>query len=326
MDTDDLLSPQEIEALMQAVESGELAPSVVRKATPQTASPYDFAAPGRIISSIEPTLAMINDRFASALRVSLFGMLQQHLELHAHGVQMMSLPDYLYSLPQPSSINVMRVSPLRGSAFLVFEAHLVSCIVDSFFGGGRRVVPPKSRASFTAAEQRIVSRLLEVVFKDLAQAWNAVMPLRFSLTSSESNPAYVDAADATDAEIMIVTVFDVRLEGGEGAFHLLLPYSMLEPLRARLTAPIRKGESSTDEAFSASLMSGLAGVDVTLTSTLARAEITLDELMRLAPGSVLRFEMPAEVTLDVEGVPIYRGVYGNVGDTRAVEVKGPAPR
>ena len=101
---------------------------------------------------------------------------------------------------------------------------------------------------------------------------------------------------------------------------------MLEPLRSRLTATIQSAGDDASDSFMDTLMGGLAEVDVKISSTLVRAEITLDQLMRLKVGDVIPVQMPPGVTLDVDNVPVYQGLYGTVGETHAVQVTGPAIR
>lgn len=327
MADEDLLSPEEVNALMQAVSDGDVGDlHSAHSNAALDAQEYDFTAPGRIISSIVPTLEMINDRFAHAMGRTLLGMTQQFADVTALNVQMVTMADYLRTLPVPCSVNMVRVTPLRGTALVVFEPHLVTCTVDAFFGGGRRTMGGIDRTSFSAVEKRVIRKLLDAVFADLAQAWHTVMELHFDYVGSESNPAYVNVAGISETETMVVTVLNVGLEGGTGAVHVLMPYAMLEPLRSRLTATIQSGDDDESETFHDGLMGGLAQVGVKVASTLVRAEITLDQLMRLQVGDVIPVQMPPGVTLDVDGVPVYQGLYGTVGETHAVQITGPAIR
>ncbi|MDG2040894.1 MAG: flagellar motor switch protein FliM, partial [Ilumatobacter sp.] len=310
MALDELLSDEEVNALMNAVTGGiELAPSAAAEAR-EDALTYDFRAPRRIISSFAPTLEMINDRFMTSMRSSLLGMMQQFVGLTDGGVQVLSLGDYVNTLPLPSSINMVRVLPLRATALVVFEPHLVTCMVDGFFGGGRRTAPVIKRTDFTGAERRIIRRALDTVLMNLTNAWASVMPLQLQRIGTETNPEYVPVMGASEGETMIVNVVQVGLEGGSGAFHVVIPYSMLEPLRAEFTSLIQTTGEELDEKFMHALLDGVAGVDVEVSSTLAHAEITIEELMRLKADDVVPMRVPPEVTLDVEGIPVYRGTYG----------------
>lgn len=311
---------------MQAVTDGAELSAPVPTALADQGLAYDFAAPVRIISGFAPTLAMINDRFMTAMRTSLVGMMQQFVDLTPSDIQVLTLSDYMSTLSLPSSINLVRVSPLRGTALVVFEPHLVTCLVDGFLGGGKLVAPTIARSAFTGAERRIVRRVLGTVLENLTDAWSSVMPLELEYIGTESNPDYVSIPGASEGDPMVVNVLRVALEGGSGAFHVLLPYSMLEPLRAELTSLIQPTGDELDDTFTHSLLNGLGGVDVDVASTLAHAEITIEELMRLKPGDVVPVRVPHEVTLDVEGIPVHRGSYGTVGETRAVRVTGPALR
>ena len=82
MATTDLLSQDEIDALLHGVDDGdidtggdELAPGEARN--------YDFNSQDRIVRGRMPTLEMINERFARHMRISLFNLLRRSGKLHA---------------------------------------------------------------------------------------------------------------------------------------------------------------------------------------------------------------------------------------------------
>ncbi|HEU0196014.1 MAG TPA: flagellar motor switch protein FliM, partial [Nevskiaceae bacterium] len=132
----DLLSQDEIDALLHGVDSGAVdtqAPS-----DPNVAQPYNLASQDRIVRGRLPTLEMINERFARHYRVSLFNMLRRSPELSIRGIDMIKFSEYIQGLYVPANLNLIRMKPLRGTALLVFEPKLVFAVVDNYFGGGGR--------------------------------------------------------------------------------------------------------------------------------------------------------------------------------------------
>jgi len=325
MANEDILTGEELAELMRAIDLGNITSSTDDLAKQNApVAQYDFKAPRRIISRILPMLNMINERFLSNLSNTFYSLTQQHLGFEANEVQMVTLADYLATLPIPSSINQIKAAPLRGTALVVFEPHLVTCAVDSFFGGGRRSVPLRQRSDFTGVEHRFITKLLRSVLDDMNDAWKDVLELKFERTTSDDKAEYASVSGASEAEQMLVTVINITMAGGTASLHVLMPYAMLEPLRKELTAGIQLSVDGHEDSFSAGLMDGIADIELPVSATLATVEITLDQLLHLHPGQVLPVQVPSHVMLVVDGMPTHRGVYGTVGEIQAVQITGPA--
>jgi flagellar motor switch protein FliM len=147
----DLLSQDEIDALLHGVDSGAV-DTTPPPSAPGEARNYDFATQDRIIRGRLPTLEMINERFARLFRISLFNMLRRTPELTVIGIEMQKFAEYTHSLYVPTSLNVVKIKPLRGSALFIFEPKLVFTVVDNFFGGdGRNAIKIEGR-EFTPTE------------------------------------------------------------------------------------------------------------------------------------------------------------------------------
>src|SRR3546814_18092576 len=102
------------------------------------------------------TLEMVNERFARLFRISLFNMLRRSPELTVVGIETMKFSEYTHSLFVPTSLNLIRVKPLRGTALCVFEPRLVFTVVDNFFGGDGRLPTKIEGREFTPTEMRVI--------------------------------------------------------------------------------------------------------------------------------------------------------------------------
>src|SRR5690554_2022158 len=166
----DLLSQDEIDALLHGVDDGDVKlegnddPSVVRA--------YDLTSQDRIVRGRMPTLEMINERFARYTRISLFNLLRRTADVSVGGVQITKFGEYLHTLYVPTSLNLVKFRPLRGTALIVLDAKLVFKLVDNYFGGDGRHAKIEGR-EFTPTELRVVRMVLEQAFVDLKEAWQA---------------------------------------------------------------------------------------------------------------------------------------------------------
>lgn len=308
MPVNDLLSQEEIDALLHGVGSGDVDTNEDDGLEDGEAANYDFTSQDRIVRGRLPTLEMINERFARYFRISLFNMLRRTGDISVNGVQMVKFAEYVHGLFVPTSLNLVRIHPLRGTGLIVMDPKLVFIIVDNFFGGDGRFPAKIEGREFTPTEQRIIHMILELVFKDLKEAWKPVFDLDYEYLNSEVNPHFANIVSPT--EVVVVSTFRVELDGGGGEIHVTMPYSMIEPIRDLLDTGMQSDRSEVDTRWNDAIYEETKSAEIELSSTLAEVSITMRELKDLAPGDVIPIDLPDEVILQAEGVPIFKGIFG----------------
>jgi len=313
----DLLSQDEIDALLHGVDSGAV-DTQPAPAAPGEARPFNFAAQDRIVRGRMPTLEMINERFARLFRISLFNMLRRSPELAVAGIEMQKFSEYTHSLFVPTSLNLIRVKPLRGTALFIFEPRLVFTVVDNFFGGDGKLATKIEGREFTPTEMRVIQLLLRQAFADLQEAWTPVMPLEFEYINSEVNPHFANIV--SPSEIVVVSKFHIELEGGGGHLHVTYPYSMLEPIRQQLDAGVQSDRVDKDERWSVALREQIKETEVEVETELTRTQISLRQLVNLKAGDVLPINMPKVLDLCVEKLPLFRGTLGVSNGRQALQI------
>jgi flagellar motor switch protein FliM len=314
----DLLSQDEIDALLHGVSGGDVETETDDEPQEGELRGYDFASQDRIVRGRMPTLEMINERFARYFRISLFNMLRRAGEISVSGVQMLKFAEYVHSLFVPTSLSLVRVHPLRGTALFVLEPKLVFALVDNFFGGGGRFHTKIEGREFTPTELRVIQMVLEVAFKDLSQAWKPVMDVAFDYQGSEVNPHFANIVSPT--EVVVVNTFRVELEGGGGDLHVTMPYSMVEPIRELLDAGVQSDRTDRDERWTRAIREEMKEARVELRSTLVEASLSLRELNELQEGDVIPIDLPDLVTLEAEDTPVFRGKFGNYNGSRSIKI------
>ncbi|MFP7722197.1 flagellar motor switch protein FliM [Lysobacter sp. A3-1-A15] len=313
----DLLSQDEIDALLHGVDSGAV-DTADAPAEPGEARTYDFASQDRIVRGRLPTLEMINERFARTWRIGLFNLLRRSADLSVRGVDLVRFGEYMHSLQVPTNLNLVKMKPLRGTALVVYEPRLVFTVVDNFFGGNGKYHTRIEGREFTPTEMRVIQLLLKQTFADLVDAWAPVMPVEFEYMNSEVNPHFANII--SPREYIVVSRFHVELEGGGGEFHVSFPYSMLEPIREQLDAGVQSDRIEKDEGWTNAMRRQLQDAEVELSSAIAQRSISLRELSRLKVGDVIPIELPASVMLNVEQVPLFSGEFGTHNGKNAIKV------
>lgn len=314
----DILSQDEIDALLTGVDSGDVETENDLPADPNAVKSYDFNSQDRIVRGRMPTLEMINERFTRNFRISLFNFLRRSPTISVDGVQMTKFGEYIHSLFMPSNLNLVKIRPLKGTALFVMNPKLVYSLVDNFFGGDGRFHTKIEGRDFTQTEMQVINNVLELLFVDLKKAWQPVLDVNFEHTGSEVNPHFANIVSPT--EVVVVSSIHVELDNGGGDMHLTLPYSMIEPIRDLLDAGVQSDVSDYDERWIRSLQEEVKDAPVTISCDLTDIDITLGDLKKMNVGDVVPIEMPDKVVACVDDIPVFRAHYGMSRGNHALKV------
>ncbi|GAW96301.1 flagellar motor switch protein FliM [Colwellia marinimaniae] len=315
----DLLSQDEIDALLHGVddvEDEEIVEDVVQDHDGPT--DYDFSSQDRIVRGRMPTLEMVNERFARHMRISLFNMMRRTAEVSINGIQMIKFGEYIHTLFVPTSLNMVRFRPLKGTALITMEARLVFILVDNFFGGDGRYHAKIEGREFTPTERRIIQMLLKLIFEDYKEAWSPVMDISFEYLDSEVNPSMANIVSPT--EVVVISSFHIELDGGGGDFHIALPYSMLEPIRELLDAGVQSDKEDTDMRWSKALRDEIMDVPVAINTRFIEVDIPLRQIMELRVGDIIPIEMPEHIIVLIEDLPTFRAKLGRSRDNVTLKI------
>jgi flagellar motor switch protein FliM len=320
MSIEDLLSQDEIDALLHGVSADEIETHDPAVADEGEAALYDFANQERIIRGRMPSLEMVNERYARNFRNSLFKLLRRGIEVTVAGVQMLKYSEYAYSLVVPTSLNVVKIHPLRGNALLVIDPKLVFTVVDNFFGGDGRLQAKIEGRDFAPTELRLIQRMMEMAFADMTQAWKPVMEVELEYISAEVNPQFANVVGPND--VVVVTNFQVEIEGVGGEFHVAIPYTSLEPVRDRLDTVLHNDSGDSDERWTNALRDEIETSAVSLSCRLAHRQLSLRDILELKPGDVIPVDLSQPATICAEGIPVLRGRLGATKGNHSVTVTG----
>ena len=318
MSVSDLLSQDEIDALLHGVDNGDVS-NDAESAEPGSAFSYDFASQDRIVRGRLPTLEMINERFARYFRTSLFTMLRRSADISVSGIQMLKFSEFIHSLFVPTSLNLIQVPPLRGKGLCVIDPKMVFSLVDNYFGGTGRFHTKIEGRDFTPTELRVVQILLKHAYENLQEAWKPVMKLKFVPCGAEVNPQFANIV--SPSEVVVVSTFHIDLENGGGDMYVAMPYSMLEPIRDLLDAGVQSDRGERDTRWEKALRVEIQNASVELTSELTTAELTVGDLAQLKVGDVIPIEIPELLEVTAEETPIFTGKLGSSGGNYAIQVE-----
>lgn len=314
----DILSQDEIDALLHGVESGKVDTEDEYRLHDDVAREVDLTAHERIVRGRMPTLEMINNRFCRNLRISLFNFLQRGVEVSFQGIRLMKFSEHVHSLALPTSLSIVKVPPLRGSGLFVLDAKLVFSLVETYFGGDGKFYTRIEGREFTAMENRVIRKTLDHCFTDMKDAWAPVLPVDFDYVSSEVNPQFANIVSPT--EVVVVSSFSLNFDDIGGDFHMTLPYAMIEPIRELLDAGMQSDRDGRDDRWANAIREDMGAANVELHSTLLETQLSVRKLLALKAGDIVPVVVPDEVTLCAEDVPLFRGQFGQANGNNAIKI------
>ncbi|MBV6446978.1 flagellar motor switch protein FliM [Nitrosomonas sp.] len=313
---EDFLSQDEVDALLKGA-TGE-SDEVQKEEDRGGVRPYNLATQERIVRGRMPTYEIINERFARLFRIGLFNFMRRTVDIAVGPVKVIKFSEFVRNLVVPTNLNMVHMKPLRGTALLVFDPNLIFLIVDNLFGGDGRYHTRVEGRDFTQTEQRIIHRLLEVVFEDYEKSWKSVYPVKFEYIRSEMNPQF--ATIATPNEVVVTVTFDIDMGNQGGEFHVCIPYSMIEPIRDTLYSALQGDHLEVDKRWIKLLSQQVQGAEVELIANLGQTKVTFEQILSMQIGDIIPLEIPKSITAHIDGVPVMDCRYGTMNGHYALRV------
>lgn len=310
-----ILNQDEVDALLSGMNEGRI--STEADTDPGEARRYEIGREVRILRGRMPTFDLINERFCRAFRESMVRALRRPAQLAVGTFRTVKYSEFVAEMKMPTGINVLRMTPLRGSALLIIGSDMVASLVDNFFGGKGEIRKIQNR-DFTSTENRIIQLFRDIAVKDLTDAWSSVVPLKAEFAGSESNPLFATIMNPN--EVLLVSDFSLEVMGGKSKMMLAIPYSMIEPIRGVLERTFRDEAIDTERRLSRSLREEMKDAEVTLNAVVGRSQMLLSKLLDLKAGDIIPCDFNGNVLVYAEDVPVFRGQFGSSRGQLSVKV------
>lgn len=312
------LSQEEVDALLKGV-TGDDEEEPVPQEVPGTIRTYNLATQERIVRGRMPTLEIINERFARLFRIGLFNFLHRTAEISVGPVKVSKYSEFIRNLVMPTNLNLVHIKPLRGIGLVVFSPQLVFMLVDSMFGGDGRFHTRIEGREFTATEQRIIMRVLDIFFETYSKSWEPIYPIEFEYIRSEMNTQFANIA--TPNEVVVSTAFMIELGPINGELHVCTPYSMIEPVRDRLTSSLQGEALEVDKRWLRLMKQQIQTAEIELVANFGTARLTFTDLLNMQPGDIIPLVASDSVIAEVDGVPVMECSYGQLHGQYALRVE-----
>ncbi len=315
--SESFLSQEEVDALLEGV-TGESQKLVEEAPEHGEVRAYNISSQERIVRGRMPTMEIVNERFARNLRVGLFNFIRRSPEISVGPVTVQRYSAFLRELAVPTNFNIVAIRPLRGNGMIVCEPALVFGVIDTLYGGIGKFQTRIEGRDFSATEQRVINRLVDVITDEYKKAWKGIYPLELEYQRSEMQPQFANIA--TPSEIVISTSFQLEIGEITGAIHFCMPYATLEPIRDVLYSSTQGDSIEVDRRWVNVLTREIQAAEVTLVAELARANATVEQLLAMKPGDFIELERETRIQATVDGVPVFECHYGTHNAKHAIRI------
>jgi flagellar motor switch protein FliM len=312
-----ILSQDEVDALLQGI-TGESQKLEQEEVPTGAVRDYDIASQERIVRGRMPTMEIINERFARNLRVGLFNLVRKSPEISIGCIKVQKYSAFLREIVVPTNFNIVSVRPLRGSGLIVCDPNVVFAVIDALFGGVGKFHTRIEGRDFSPTEQRVITRLLDVIIAEYRKAWHGIYPLELEYQRSEMQPQFANIA--TPGEIVVATSFTLEIGDTSGTVHFCIPYSTLEPIRDVLYSTVQGDSSEPDRRWVNLLKQQIQAAEVELVAELATARATVEQLLSFKPGDFVELDLNPVIQAKVDGVPVCDCHYGTSNGHYAIKI------
>ncbi len=283
----DILSQEEIDALLTAISTGDVDTTDYSAAREQKkVKIYDFRRPDKFSKDHIRTIQMMHETFARLTTTALSAQLRALVSVHVASVDQLTYEEFIRSIPNPTTLAVVNMDPLKGSAVLEIDPSITFTIIDKLFGGMGEA--SKISRELTDIELSVMEGIIVRILGNLREAWSNVIDLRPRLGNIETNPQFAQIVPPNDMVVLIT--LETKVGDVEGMTNLCIPYISIEPIISKLSAQymyssIRKG--ATDENL-AIIQSRLETVTLPVIAEIGEAQIVVQDVLSLTVGDVIK--------------------------------------
>lgn len=320
----EVLDQSEVDALLSAVQGGEVEVKQQETKRDKQIVPYDFKRPERVSKDQMRSIETMHEVFARNLSAALSGLLRSIVDISLTNVDQLTYSEFIMSLPNPTCFNLLSCDPLEGNMILELNHSIVFPILDRLLGGGKASSLPPERP-LTDIEWRLVRTIIDKAVEQLKTSWTDVKSINFAITASESNPQLMQTVAPNEPVILIS--FEVTIGEVSGMMNLCIPFMVIEPIVPEIAIhgwATKKGAAHA--SFIPDITENISTAQLDVSCVVVQPSITVKDLLELEVGDEI---MTAKLyntpfLMYIQGEPKYWVRPGKYRGHKAIQVLDPA--
>lgn len=318
----EVLSQNEIDALLSAISAGEMnLEDAKNKEEEKKVKKYDFKRPNKLSKDQLRTLQMIHETYARLNTTMLSGQLRSSIQIQVISVDQITYEEFVRSIPEFTIMGIFETGSLDGNAILELNPNIVFTIIDRLFGGPGEAM--SVARELTDIELTVIERVILQLLNNLKESWETIIEVSPRIEQIETNPQFVQIVAPN--EMVVLITFEVRIGNSEGMMNMCFPTPLIDPIIPKLSAEYWFSAIKKDKINEniMALKNRLEKVSVPLMVNLGSTTITLEQLLNLKRGDVLKLNAHKDKALNVYvGNKLkFKAIPGTEGNKLAVSIE-----
>ncbi len=317
----DILSQNEIDALLSALSTGEMSAEDMKKEDEtRKVKVYDFKRALRFSKDQIRSLTRIHENFARLLTTYFSAQLRTYVQINVASVDQIPFEEFIRSIPNMTLINVFEVPPLDGNILMEVNPNIAYSMLDRLMGGAG--TSPNKVDNLTEIETKIMTSLFERSFDNLREAWSGLIEIDPFLTEMEVNPQFLQMISPN--ETVVVISFNITIGESSGMINICIPHVVLEPVVPNLSVQYWMQTNKKEKTIEQSsiLEKRLKRAPLPIVAELGEGQMSIEDLLHLRIGDVVSLDRQVDEPLVVRvgDVPKFIAQPGHSKNRMAVQI------
>lgn len=318
---DEVLSQNEIDALLSAITSGEMdAEELKKEEKEKKVRVYDFKRALRFSKEQIRGITRIHENFARLLTTFFAAQLRTYVNISVASVDQIPYEEFIRSIPEMTILNIFSVNPLEGRILMEVNPNIAYSLLDRLLGGEGNSI--NQIDNLTEIETILMSQLFEKSVVNLREAWESIVKMEPVLEDFEVNPQFLQMVSPNET----VVVVSLSTEVGEtsGMINICIPHIVLEPIIPNLSAHywMETTAKTRDPKAYENISHTIQHSKIEAKTLLGSAKINIDQFLNLKKNDVIILNQSIEspLTLEVNNKPKFLVQPGKLRNKVSVQV------
>ena len=316
----DILSQNEIDALLKQLSEGDLDVDRIQGEDEKQVKNYDFSRPTKFSKEHLRTLEIIFEHYSRLISTNLPVYLRKNVQVTVASSETVTFSEFSNALSNPSVLGIVNFAPLNGNIIIEIATNLCYAMLDRMLGGSGQ--PLEKSRDFSDIELTILQKLLVMFTQLMREPWKNVVEISPVLSRLETNPQFAQVIAPSDM-IAIVTL-NMKIGDVEGMVNICLPFFTLEDVMDKLNTKywFSTMQENHDEHYEEYIESMIRRVDIPIKAVLGKSTISVNDFLNLQVGDCIRLDSRVDTDMDVYvgNIKKFTALPGTERDSYAVQI------
>ena len=316
----DVLSQNEIDALLKQLSSGELDVDNIEDTKSTKVKEYDFSRPAKFSKEHLRTLEIIFEHFGRLLSSNLPAYLRKNVQVEVMNSEAVTYSEFSNALSNPVLLGVVNMAPLGGNIIIEMATNVGYTIIDRLLGGAGE--PLEKIRDFSEIELSVLERIFSIIISLLREPWTNVVEIDPYLERIETNSQFAQIISPT--EMIAILTLNINIGGVEGLMNVCLPFLTLEHVMDKLNTKywFSTMQDKDEVNYSEFIETAINKAYVPVSAELGKSFITVMDFVNLQVGDIIKLNTNVSDELDVYvgNIVKFKALPGSFSDNYAVKV------